>query len=101
MLFRSDNIDGDPRNCIRENLRPATAQQNAQNRGLRSDNTSGTTGVYWNRKIRKWCASICVDGEIMHLGVFIDKADAIKARLQAEEKYFGEFSRNTNLHKEE
>lgn len=95
-----DHIDGDPRNCRRENLRPATAQENTRNRGLRSDNTSGMTGVYWNKKLRKWCASIGIGDKVIHLGVFVDKQDAIEARLFAEEKYFGEFAPQRHLFEE-
>ena len=92
-----DHIDGDPRNCRRENLRPATIQENSRNRGLKSNNTSGVAGVSWHKKTNKWTAYIGVDKKHIYLGEFVDKQDAIKTRLQAEAKYFGEFSRNINL----
>ena len=92
-----DHINGDTRDCRRENLRPANASENAQNRGLRSDNTSGYTGVSWHKKLQKWQASIMVYGKRIYLGVFSNKSDAIETRLKAEKKYFGEFSRNNQI----
>lgn len=95
-----DHIDGDPRNCRRENLRPATTQENSRNLRIRSNNTSGVTGVSWHDKTNKWTAYIGVDQKHIYLGEFSDKHDAIRTRLQAEAKYFGEFSRNIRLFKE-
>ena len=92
-----DHIDGNARNCRRENLRPATAQENAYNRGIRSNNTSGVTGVSWHKKTKKWAVNIGVNNNNIYLGEFTSKEDAIRTRLQAEAKYFGVFSRNINL----
>ena len=41
-----------------------------------------------------------INGKNIHLGVFEDKEDAIKERLNAEVKYFGEFAPQTHLFKE-
>ncbi len=76
----------------KENLRLATFQENARNASISKSNTSGVTGVYWSKKIQKWVARITVDYQTKHLGSFVDKDEAIKARKEAENKYFGEFS---------
>lgn len=54
----------------------------------RKDNTSGYKGVCWNKNLQKWQAEIKLRGKKIYLGVFCKKEDAIKARKEAEEKYF-------------
>lgn len=84
-----DHIDRDAFNNKKDNLRPATAQQNATNKSIMSTNKSGFVGVRWNNEIDKWVANICVDYKSQYLGSFDCISDAIVARLQAELKYFG------------
>lgn len=55
---------------------------------VRSDNTSGVTGVRWIEEIGKWHARITINGEIILLGNYKDKEEAIIAREEAEKKYF-------------
>ena len=69
------------------NLRVVTSRENSMNRGLRSDNSSGSTGVYFSRNSKKWIASIFAENRSIYLGRFAEKADAILARKQAEAKY--------------
>lgn len=52
------------------------------------NNTSGITGVYWNKNKGKWNARITFKGKCISLGDFRNKQDAINARKEAEEKYF-------------
>ena len=73
------------------NLRPATRKANGANIGLQSNNTSGVRGVTWRKDCDKWQAQIVVNRKCVYLGSFSDKEEAIKARLKAEVKYFGEF----------
>src|ERR1017187_6263997 len=49
-----DHIDRDKLNNHRSNLRAVTSQRNAQNRGLRIDNSSGVIGVTWHKARGKW-----------------------------------------------
>lgn len=77
----------------RYNLRFATPSKNAQNKRKLDSNTSGVTGVYLNNKTGMYIAQIGIDNNTIFLGSFINKKDAEQARKEAEEKYFGEFSR--------
>lgn len=84
----------DNRKC---NLRVATQSQNNINRGIMKNNTSGVTGVYWQKNDRRWVARIRINKKLIHLGCFINFKDAVKARKDAEEKYFGEFSYDNSM----
>lgn len=53
------------------------------------NNTSGVKGVYWSEREQRWIAKICVKGKNITLGRFATKGPAIRARLAAEEQYFG------------
>jgi len=86
-----DHEYGDKKNNKIKDLRLATVSQNGMNHiKLRSDNTSGVTGVHWHKVKKKWQATIKAS-KITHLGYFTNKEDAIKARKEGEKKYFGRF----------
>ena len=55
---------------------------------LHSRNTSGIRGVCWNKKNNRWSAYISFQSKRYALGEFKNKEDAIKARKEAEKKYF-------------
>ena len=57
-------------------------------RKIPKTNKSGTKGVHLVKKTNKWKATISFKGEMIYLGCFSNKQDAIKAREEAEEKYF-------------
>jgi hypothetical protein len=78
-------------------LRKVTSGQNNINRELGSNNKSGVTGVHWDKKVNKWIASIGLNKKYIVLGSFSDFEDAIKARKEAEEKYFGEYSYDNSM----
>lgn len=84
-----DHINGDRADNRIQNLRSVTAQENARNRGLRSDNKAGVTGVCWDRKEGKWIAQLTVDGRNRRLGAFNSKDDAAAAWRDAFEKQDG------------
>lgn len=79
------------------NLRAVTTQQNSMNASLSKNNTSGITGVTWHSRDKVWYARIKVDYKYIHLGYFNNFEDAIKARKEAEEKYFGEYSYDNSM----
>lgn len=66
------------------NLRVVSPADNRINRGLEIRNTSGCTGVYWNRQRQVWHAQIRRNGKIRHLCFSSDLAVAIAARKAAE-----------------
>lgn len=99
-LFGCDQYDHADRNTLNnrmENLRPATVQENARNHSKSKRNNSGIIGVGWNKTMEQWRSRITVNKIVYELGFFYDKTDAIKARLNAEDKYFGEFAPQKHL----
>ena len=95
-----DHKNRNPLDNRRKNLRPATNSQNAQNRTLSRLNTSGFTGVSWDKEFNKWVAYIKLENKMKKLGRFIDKEEAIKVRLEAEAKHFKEFAPQRHLFKQ-
>ena len=81
-----DHIDRNRFNNAACNLRYVTPSQNAQNSGLRIDNTSGVKGVFWDKRKGKWIAQIGCEGKLINLGFYTSKDDAVAARLAAEEE---------------
>lgn len=89
-----DHINGNPTDNRLANLRKATPTQNAQNRKLRKDNSTGTSGVYWRTDSKKWRAGIGLGGKAMRwLGTFDSQEEAVAVRKLAEQEHFGEFAR--------
>lgn len=82
-----DHIDGYRENNSFDNLRSVTRKQNCKNSKRSSSNTSGVTGVYWNKKLNKWSARICVDMKQIYLGLFVSFEAAVAARKKAEEEH--------------
>lgn len=87
-----DHIDRNKVDCRKLNLRFVTRCQNNMNAGIRSDNISGVKGVCWNKRRNKWEAKITVNKQDIHLGYFSRFEDAVKARENGEEEYFGEYN---------
>lgn len=83
-----DRIDVNGNYC-KSNCRWTTASEQAYNRRLQSNNTSGRSGVSWNVRLEKWQASISVNNLAIHLGFYSDIESAMKARDLAEIKYYG------------
>lgn len=86
-----DHIDGNPLNNKIENLRPATKQQNAMNRKVRSSSFTGLKGVMIKRN--KFGASIFLNGKAKYLGTYATAFEANLAYQYAARHYFGEFAR--------
>lgn len=63
-----------------ENLREASKATNAKNSKRFCNNTSGETGICWNKRLSRWRV-YATDGQKQYAGGhFIDFAEAIKAR---------------------
>jgi HNH endonuclease len=78
------------------NLRAATRTQQMQNCGVYKNSISGIRGVRLHRT-GKWEARIRVDKELIYLGVFASKKEAIAVRHEAAERYQGEFASHLNI----
>jgi hypothetical protein len=93
-----DHKDGDTLDNRKENLRTCTQMENGKNVALRRNNKSGHKGVLWfeyeNNNTHKWKAYIMVNRKNISLGYYDDYNDAVKAREEAEIKYYGEYSRD-------
>lgn len=83
-LDRIDN-EGD---YTKDNCRWATHVSQSRNRRVRKGSKSGYSGVTFRAKNNKWIAQIGLNGRNKYLGVFEDVDEAIKARKEAEEKYW-------------
>lgn len=96
-----DHIDRNPMNNRKENLRKATALENARNASLYKNNSSGITGVYYCNTTKRWVALIYYrsleDKKKTETHHFLEKEDAIRCRLQMEHDYYGEFAPQKHL----
>ena len=81
----------------KDNLRIVTISQNQMNVPIRIDNTSGITGVTFEKTREKWIANIQCNNKKIYLGQYNDKNTAVKVRKEAEEKYFGEYSYDNSM----
>ena len=63
-----------------KNLRDVSSHDNSLNRGRVSTNTSGRTGVFWDKRRNRW--GVTLGRKI--LGYFVDKQEAIQLRCKAE-----------------
>lgn len=93
------NLEIDHINCLKNdnrksNLRICSHINNLHNRKSHNKNKNEIIGVNFVKKSKKWHASICVNGKNINLGYFDNKEETIKARLEADKKYYGEFSYN-------
>jgi hypothetical protein len=92
-----DHINRNTMDNRKSNLRPASHLQNSQNHSLRCDSSSGVSGVSFHKRDRIWQSYIDVNKQRVRLGSFTNKDEAIRARLDAEAKYFGEFAPQMHL----
>ena len=95
-----DHADRNELNNRKYNLRKASNQENARNHNKQSNNSSGFIGVCFSTTANKWMSYIMIDKKNIYLGYFINKEEAVKARLQAEAKYFKEFAPQRHLFKQ-
>lgn len=79
-----DHINGINNDNRWSNLRSVSLKDNSRNRRRNKDNTSGVSGVYFDKKAGKWAAQIRVSGKCIFLGRYSSFATAVSKRLEAE-----------------
>lgn len=80
-----DHINGDRSDNRIANLRSANHTENAQNQGMRSDNTSGFKGVSWHKQRHRWVAAITKDYKKISLGLYDTADEAHEAYIAAKQ----------------
>ncbi len=91
-----DHEDNNGLNNTRENLRPATREQNKHNSGRRiykGTRSSRFKGVCWSKAMKSWLAQITKDRQHHHLGCFENEEDAARAYDEAAKRLHGCFAR--------
>ena len=82
-----DHINHDSSDNRIENLREVNHLDNLRNSKMHSHNTSGVTGLSWNKLRKKWEVYIQVNRKKINLGLYSDKKKAISARIKAMKKH--------------
>ena len=80
-----DHLNGNRKDNSILNIQEVSPEGNRKNARLRSDNTSGVCGVYWDKSLKKWRSAIGLSGKSIHIGIYQNKGDAINARLNFQE----------------
>ena len=80
-----DHINMNPLDNRIDNLRDGTHDNNL-NMGMTTRNTSGVSGVCWNKSCKKWQANVRKDGHLYYLGVYDEKSDAANAVARKREE---------------
>ena len=79
-----DHINGDRTDNRIQNLRDVSKAENNRNLSIYKNNKSGHIGVYFDNRLKKYCANIRYNGKLIHLGVFTSIDEAIASRKGAE-----------------
>ena len=87
-----DHIDHDTLNNQLDNLRIVTIQENCCNRRAGKNNRSGFLGVFYDRHRNKWVATVSYKRVTVFRNRYATFEEAKVARIEAEQKYFGEFA---------
>jgi hypothetical protein len=78
-----DHRDGNRSNNAWENIRPANASENGQNRmSAQSNSSTGMLGVYWSKSQNAWFAKVNVDGRQFSSGMCQSMDEALQAHME-------------------
>lgn len=88
-VFREDNFKK-ARKELKKGFQEGTFINLIENNKVRKNNKTGVTGisVRQNKYSKSYIVRICVKGKNIRIGTYKDLDSAIKARIEAEEKYF-------------
>ena len=96
-----DHIDRNELNNCRNNLRPATIQEQIWNRSKAKDASSKVVGVSYYARRNKWVAELTYNRKRVFRQYFDTEEEAILARLRTEIQYIPmEFAPNRHLYAE-
>lgn len=84
-----DHINRNRLDNRKSNLRTVSYSQNTLNSKIRKNNSSGSTGVVWHRRDKKWQARISVNGKRVQIGYFDNYDDAREAYNERRVKFLG------------
>lgn len=97
-VYYNELVNGKVQSCgclktekIKELYIDGTAPCKLDGSKIRLTNTSGATGVWYDKSREKWCAEIMFKKKKYFLGRYENKNDAIAVRKLAENQIFGEF----------
>lgn len=85
-----DHINHKTNDNRRQNIRSANPTENAMNR-------ADVVGVYYDNTKQKWKAKIQLYHNVIDLGSYNCFEDALLARKEGEDRYFGEFSYDNSM----
>lgn len=78
--FTVDHIDGNKKNNRPSNLRDVSHKTNMRNQRMKSTNTTGNTGVAFDKSRNKFATTVTIDMKTIHVGRFAILEQAIAAR---------------------
>lgn len=90
-------VEADHVNRIRHddrwlNIRKSDRRQNAANRNLQSNNTSGVKGISLDKRRNLWGVNATIGGKLRWFGYFEDKELAELVASEVRSKIYGEFA---------
>lgn len=91
-----DHINHNGLDNRRINLRSCSNAENSRNKILHTQPKSGYVGIRHNPKCNTYYVRIMVNKKEISLGHYDNIQDAIKARIEGEQKYFKKFRYNKN-----